>query len=467
MSGGEVMMVVLCCTNLVNYIDRGIVPGAADKFDAFIDESMGGKRTNAYFGALQSAFIVGYSLGSVVVGHLVHSRPPFRLAAYGLLAWCGSAALAGFSRSLGSYELLLLARMASGLGEAGFVTVGGPYIQDVAGEKQGKWLGAFFACIPLGTAIGYGYGALVAETLTWSWCFFIEALVMLPFALSFLFSEDDGSQIFRNKDESYEESLVNFNDDDDERHLLNNDESPRSKKSPVMSIKEEFLLCGRQPTFVWVALGYAGYAGAILGFSTFAPSIVVGLGLWDSLPSASVAFSGTIAASGIIGTPIGGLLLDRAAKRSNTKSEQVPALELSLLFNGIGALVVCAAAVMMTKVLFLFLLFLGTLPLFAATSPMNVALYASVPRENRAFGQALGVMIMHAAGDVPTPIIVGALLDDDSMRLLERLANTPVVADRAALGGKACRPIVNVAFKSAKLLQLDDPELINKPSSTR
>mmetsp|Transcript_6598 Transcript_6598/g.20603 ORF Transcript_6598/g.20603 Transcript_6598/m.20603 type:complete len:321 (+) Transcript_6598:23-985(+) len=54
-------------------------------------------------------------------------------------------------------------------------------------------------------------------------------------------------------------------------------------------------------------------------------------------------------------------------------------------------------------------------------------------------------------------VVVGALLDEDSVRLLTRLANLPVVADRAALGGKACRPIVKLAVSRADLV-LDEPQ---------
>ena len=53
----------------------------------------------------------------------------------------------------------------------------------------------------------------------------------------------------------------------------------------------------------------------------------------------------------------------------------------------------------------------GCLPLFAATAAMNVAVFESVPRCNRPFGQALAVLAMHALGDVPTPILVGLLKD--------------------------------------------------------
>lgn len=43
-------------------------------------------------------------------------------------------------------------------------------------------------------------------------------------------------------------------------------------------------------------------------------------------------------------------------------------------------------------------------------------------------------------------LVLGALMDEDSMRLLRRLATVPVVAQRAALGGKAGKPIVKVSI---------------------
>ena len=67
----------------------------------------------------------------------------FKMASFGLLAWCLAAVLAGLSRTARSYSMLVLARAASGLGEAGFVTIGGPFIQDAAKGSPGMWLGLF------------------------------------------------------------------------------------------------------------------------------------------------------------------------------------------------------------------------------------------------------------------------------------------------------------------------------------
>ncbi|KAJ8614277.1 hypothetical protein CTAYLR_001154 [Chrysophaeum taylorii] len=419
------MMVVLCLTNLVNYVDRGIIPGAADRFTDFIAKSGQGVPggANMLLGALQSAFIVGFSLGSVAIGHAVHAYSPFWLSSAGLATWCAAACGAGAARSAGSYTLLFVARCVSGVGEAGFVTVGGPYIQDSGGAAQGKWLGAFYAMVPTGTALGYGYGTLVADTWNWSYCFFVEALLMAPLAAAFFVSRDDGAAAFKKMDDAEDED----DSEDDDRRSLESSESvdwdeirgamgfdrpvPEHRRKPL-SFVAEALLCLRQPCFPWVGLGYAGYAGSIIGFSTFAPSIAVGLGLWGSQSGASISFSATIAVSGILGTPLGGALLDKwTERRRSTTTRIVAALELALGFVASGFVVVAYACLATDRATFLGRLFVGTLPLFAATAPMNVAMFESVPRENRALGQALGVLIMHALGDVPTPIIVGALKD--------------------------------------------------------
>ena len=70
------------------------------------------------------------------------------------MVWCVSAVLAGLARPLGSYSVLVVARMLSGVGEASFQVVAAPYIQDHAGDAQGFWLGLYFTAIPFGTCIG-------------------------------------------------------------------------------------------------------------------------------------------------------------------------------------------------------------------------------------------------------------------------------------------------------------------------
>ena len=45
------------------------------------------------------------------------------------------------------------------------------------------WLAIFFLCVPAGYALGYIGGGLIAGPLGWRATFFLEACLMLPFAL--------------------------------------------------------------------------------------------------------------------------------------------------------------------------------------------------------------------------------------------------------------------------------------------
>jgi hypothetical protein len=43
----------LFAINLLNYVDRGIIPGAAEEFEAFISDAIDTARPNLYLGLLQ------------------------------------------------------------------------------------------------------------------------------------------------------------------------------------------------------------------------------------------------------------------------------------------------------------------------------------------------------------------------------------------------------------------------------
>lgn len=54
---------------------------------------------------------------------------------------------------------------------------------------------------------------------------------------------------------------------------------------------------------------------------------------------------------------------------------------------------------------------LGALCLFINTAAVNLAILASVPPESRPFAVGLGTVVLHALGDVPSPVIIGQVAD--------------------------------------------------------
>lgn len=80
-------IVVMCLINCISYVDRGVIPGGQFALSDFITASLNDKSVDKWVGILQSSFIVGYSITSTVMGHLVHRYPPFKLMAMGLMLW--------------------------------------------------------------------------------------------------------------------------------------------------------------------------------------------------------------------------------------------------------------------------------------------------------------------------------------------------------------------------------------------
>ncbi|MFS7912820.1 putative major facilitator superfamily, MFS transporter superfamily [Helianthus anomalus] len=71
-----------------------------------------------------------------------------------------------------------------GVGEASFISLAAPFIDDNAPVAQRTtWLGIFYMCIPTGISVGYVYGGVVSGSAGWRYAFFGEAILMLPFAM--------------------------------------------------------------------------------------------------------------------------------------------------------------------------------------------------------------------------------------------------------------------------------------------
>lgn len=63
---------LLAFVNLLNFMDRGVIPGASKEFDKFISDNTETDSPDVYLGLLQSSFIVGLLVGSLTFGHMIH-----------------------------------------------------------------------------------------------------------------------------------------------------------------------------------------------------------------------------------------------------------------------------------------------------------------------------------------------------------------------------------------------------------
>ena len=184
----------------------------------------------------------------------------------------------------------------------------------------------------------------------------------------------------------------------------------------------ELKSCLSSIPFVSIILAYAAYTAVLISISTFGSSFVLALGFFSSETSASIIFGGVISVAGIIGTPLGALLINSIdytedERKKGTDNEPHDLLKVSKSMRVLnmtqfaGMILLFPMTFVTSTTLFLISMFLGSIMLFTATSFFNLNAMLSVPRQHRSFAVGLLTFGLHALGDVPAPVIVGYLKD--------------------------------------------------------
>eukprot|EP00466_Bigelowiella_natans_P005896 jgi/Bigna1/89928/estExt_fgenesh1_pg.C_580083 len=354
--------------NLLNYVDRGIIPGAPNQFQSFIHAttSVPESSESTYLGLLQSVFIASFSVAVVVAGNFVHIYPPFKVMGGGLAIWCVAVFISGFARPLSSFNVLVLGRALSG---------------DYAPNgRQVLYLGIFFSSITVGIAGGYAYSAMVStSSLGWGWAFYLEGMLMVPFVIICWMLP---YQLKGAEEETPDISIeAGIPSSDNTEHTERQGPSLYKEVKSILSI----------PVFINISLGYAAYCAVLAGISTFGPIFFQGLQFFPDEKSASLHFSAIVAIAGAYDMPSHHVLLKCIRYYLLGSVCLLHDQELVLVLHGDGYYV--------------------PLSTHRYHRCCTMAVMESVPSKMRASAVALNILIMHVLGDVPSPIAVGALKD--------------------------------------------------------
>lgn len=166
--GARAALTVLLAINLFNYIDRQVLSAVLPRLaldGTIIDPN--DPDPNLKLGLLTSAFMVTYMAFSLLFGWL-DGRGVRRWAILGVGVTLWSLA-SGASGLATGYAVLLATRCLVGIGEAAYAPVASAMLSDAYPTSQrGKVLAMFNLAIPVGSALGYGIGGLIAR-LTGDW----------------------------------------------------------------------------------------------------------------------------------------------------------------------------------------------------------------------------------------------------------------------------------------------------------
>lgn len=416
------LLFIFCIINALNYIDRGAIASngvnGSRKTCTESGKCTAGSGIQGEFnlnnfedGILSSAFMVGLLIASPIFASLSKSVNPFRLIGVGLSVWTIAVVGCGFSFNFWS---ITICRMLVGVGEASFISLAAPFIDDNAPVSQKTaWLAIFYMCIPAGYAAGYVYGGLVGNSLGWRVAFWIEAAFMAPFAiLGFImkplqlkgFAPAESKKALTAVEAAVSEvqdSEVSV--DDDKSSKINSGLKGRLfDPSQFSRFWKDFKALFSEKVYVVNVLGYVFYNFVIGAYSYWGPK--AGKNIYN-MKDADMVFGGITIVCGILGTLAGGFVLDYM---NNTISNAFKLLSGATFF---GAVFCFAAFCNKSMYAFLALFAIGELLVFATQGPVNFVCLHCVKPSLRPLSMAISTVSIHIFGDVPSAPLVGVLQD--------------------------------------------------------
>lgn len=420
------LLLIFCIINLINYVDRGAIASNGVNgslgtcTESGVCTSGSGiqgdfKLSNFKDGILSSAFMVGLLVASPIFASLAKSHNPFRLIGVGLSVWTFAAAGCGSSVDFWS---IAICRMLVGVGEASFISLAAPFIDDNAPAAQKTaWLAMFYMCIPSGVALGYVYGGYVGGHFNWRYAFWGEAILMLPFAVfgfvmkplqlkgfapvvsrkGLLDIESDSATEVANSLLVAEDEAINIKPP----FKVTSGSSKFSSNFSIFLKDIRGLLLDK--VYVVNVLGYVAYNFVIGAYSYWGPK--AGYNIYH-MTNADMTFGGVTIVCGIVGTLAGGFILDSmSATISN-------AFKLLSGATFLGA-VFCFSAFSLENLYGYIALFtVGELLIFATQAPVNFVCLHCVKPSLRPLAMAISTVSIHVFGDVPSSPLVGVLQDN-------------------------------------------------------
>jgi len=414
---------ILTLVNFLNYIDRQILPSVAPLMA--IDLHL----TDTEIGAMEASLLLSFTVLAPLFGRLGDRYSRTKLMATAAVIWSLATGLTGlmdhfpilpgsihvnlpliqFSLELSGVAIVLcLVRAIVGVGESSYSTITPSLIADYfPPERRATALGVFQAAIPMGFALGYVIGVILAHFFGWRMAFMI---VGLPGLITAWFVWRLREPV-RGASEHKVQSPITAGGSD----------QTLARQSEV--VQESWLRTSWQilRTRDWL-LSTAGYTALtfVLGaFGTWANILLVrDKGL--SVTQAGITLGLVSLFAGAAGTFGGGWLADRLITRRRDAYFLVCAASSAL-----GVIPVFVVLSANSPRIFIPAIFLAVFFLFINNAPFHAILINSVPPLVRATAVALNIVIIHIMGDVISRFGVGVLSDSiqaGGLSLIARVA---------------------------------------------
>lgn len=361
-------LAVVFFANFLNYADRQVVSALETEIEAAFSMS------KAEFGALWSAFTLGYMVFAPLIGYAAGRYKRTLLFAACVFVWSVATIGSGLAADK---TTLFVSRFLIGVGEAGCLVIGPTLVADFFSERvRGRALALFFLGMPLGGTAGYLIGGLVTQyTGSWQNAFYVAGAPGLLVAFLIASLAEPG-RVGAAASASHHESGV-----------------------------KQYLALLRNRTLLLIILAQA-FAVMIL-----VPILHYSVRFFQeergmTKVEASLALGVIGLVGGLIGSALAGWLGDKLAKR--TAGAYALLAGLSYAF-ALPAFILGFQAE--ARAVFLPALGVGATCLFLCMPSVNTQIANVVPGHQRAMAYALAVFVLHFLGDMAAPPLFGKVAD--------------------------------------------------------
>jgi MFS family permease len=365
-------IVLLTAMNLLNYIDRFVLPAVIETVRRDIPMS------DTEQGFALASFILVYMVAAPVFGRLGERVSRTRIIAVGVALWSLATAAAGFAQSYGA---LLAARSLVGIGEAAYATLAPALIGDYFPEaKRGRVMTLFYLAIPIGSALGYVLGGQLAHAFSWRVAFFaVGGPGLLLAAAALAIREPPRGQFDREPGE-------------------------------VLPLGATLRALARNRVYVWTVAGYTAYTFALGGLAQWMPTYLMRVRHLDGA-EANTLFGAVTVLAGLAGTAVGGALAESLRGRVRQ-----PYLWVSGVSTLLAAPVALLAFRLESTTGLWSAIATAEFLVFMSTGPINTVLVNCVGATMRSTAFAFSILLTHLLGDALSPSLIGVASDRTSLQ---------------------------------------------------
>ncbi|KAF4672719.1 Protein spinster 3 [Perkinsus chesapeaki] len=257
------------------YCDQGLFAG----MNIYLGKD-GLQFSDVQIGMLGGLFILGFVLMSPIFARIGQISPVWTIRAIyiGMILWIVTNGIMALTPS--SFGLILACRMINGGGGSALVSLAPPILDDAAPPgKSSLYLGIFFVALFVGQALGFLIAGFFDSWTSGQYAFGVEAIIMIIFAFMAYWWE---------------------------RRF---DIKPVEEGDERLSLWQQLLKLAANPTFICLSFGFSAFMFTVGGFGFWGPALIQYI-FKTTQTISTVAFGAVTVVCGVVGTLIGGFVLD-------------------------------------------------------------------------------------------------------------------------------------------------------------